>query len=86
MAKVQTCLLWVMSIPDNMLLENLMDTVHISGRTGARMLVNSKKATNMVKEIGRRKRAETVTDLKVCTCLIRKMVKAILHGRAEMST
>ena len=86
MAKVQTFLLWVMSTPDNMLTENLMDMVHISGRMVAHMLVNSKKATNMVKEIGRRKRVETVTDLKVCTCLIRKMVKVISHGRVEMST
>ena len=85
MAKEQIFLLWVMSTPDNTLLENLMDMVHISGRTAARTLENSKKAINMVKEIGRRKRVGIVTDLKGCTCLIRKMVKALSHGRAEMS-
>lgn len=85
MAKEPTFSLWAMSTLDNMRLENLMDMVLISGRMGAHMSVNSKKATNMAKEIGRRKRAETATDLKVCTCLIRKMVKVLSHGRVEMS-
>ena len=85
MAKELICFLWAMNTLDNMRTENLMDMVNISGRMVALITENSKKAINTVKEIGRRKRVETVTDLKECTCLIRKMVTAISHGRAEMS-